>query len=115
MKTIIFKQSYADSIKENKLLNEIYSKFVEHFDTLQDAVEQIEYCKKNYFDEYDYNLAQSAIIFCSTPDIIAMYKFSGYKDVDKWSDSYLDFQFLHAVRDVANYILNEQQNITEWK
>ena len=115
MNKIIFKESYADSIKENNLLNMIYEKFVEHFDTLDDAVNQIKYCKKEYFYEYDYNLAQSAIIFASTPDILTMYKTAGYKDVDKWSDSYLDFQYLHAVREVANYILNEHQNINEWK
>ena len=40
---------------------------------------------------------------------------AGYKDVDKWSESYLNFQYLHAVREVANYILNEHQNINEWK
>lgn len=115
MATIIFKQSYADSIKENNLLNLIFEKFVEHFDTLEAAVTQIQYCKENYFDEYDYKLAQSAIIFASTPEIITMYKTAGYKDADKWSYSYLDFQYLHAVRDVANYILNERQNINKWK
>lgn len=115
MSKIIFNQSYANSIKENNLLNLIYEEFVEHFDTLDQAVQQIQYCKKHYFEEYDYNLAQSAIIFASTPDIITMYMTAGYKDVDKWSESYLNFQYLHAVREVANYILNEHQNINEWK
>ena len=112
-----FMPKYTQENKENKLFNAILKLFVEHFDTLNHAVEQIRYCKKHYYSERDYNIAQSAMIYLSNPDIIQTFASSGYYDIDRYAWHYIWFMWLNAIRDVANYILNEHESLAKiaWK
>jgi len=112
-----FMPKYTQECKENKLFNAILKLFVEHFDTLDIAVREIKYCKEHYFQERDYNIAQSGMIYLTNPDIIQTFGASGYYDIDKYALHYIWFMWLNAIRDVANYILNEHDTLAKesWK
>lgn len=100
--------------KTNAVLNEIYKLFVEHFDTLDEAVEQINYCIRTYKQEFDYNLAQSAMVFMSTPDQRAMYE-KNLKKANHWNEEQLWHRFLYDVGNVAWFIALRNNKIKSWK
>lgn len=108
-----FMPLYTQEAKENKVFNKIIKLFVERFDDLNEAIRTIEAYKTNYPDEFDYHLAASATIFLCSYDIEIMYQQCGYdtRNQDLW------FRFRHDVRDVANYILNNRNELAKetWK
>ncbi len=115
METIYFTERFIDAKRENDVLNKIYQLFVDHFDTLNDAVNQIQYCKENYPYEPDYNLAQSAMIFLSDPDIRNMYASCGYYDIDRFTERTINRRFYHHVANVADFIIKNKDIIKTWK
>ncbi len=112
-----FIPKYTDSNKEERLFNTILQLFVERWDTLEQCVEQLQYCKEHYFSERDYNIAQSALVFTSNPEIVEIFAASGYYDIDRYTLSYVWFMWLNAVRDVANFVINEKDELAKipWK
>lgn len=113
MKEIIFPQ-HEEAFRKNRLLNEVLKLFIEHFDTIEDALMQINYCKRNYFHLEDYNIAQSAIIFLSSHEIKELYKKCGYQ-TDYWGICYTEQKFYRTIRDIADYISEHQNTLSSWK
>lgn len=115
MSKLIITEAYFEAERENDVLNKIFELFVQHFDTAQDAVNQILYCKENYPYKPDYNLAQSAIIFLSDPEIRELYASCRYYDIDRYTNKAINRRFYRHVANVADFILKNRATIqNEW-
>lgn len=113
MEKIIFTEKLIDAQRENDVLNKIFKLFVQRFETADDAVKQIQYCKENYANEPDYNLAQSALIFQSDPEIRELYASCGYYDIDRYTSWTINLRFYNHVANVADFIIKNKATIKQ--
>lgn len=88
--------------KENGLLNEIKKQITEMADTKKEAVEQVKYCRENYPNEPDYNIAQSGFLLCYDDDIRKMYERHHYAVKGKNTDEIWRKYITHIGKVVRN-------------